>query len=115
MGVRSPRLLRPTSRVSPLSDLGRAGWPRSRWAPRLSALRPLVSRPIRTEVRGMRLEIGRDDLVQLVVKQVGNLFMIRNTAEVDLLATATDLALERCEHCFSHTKNKYYHRDNETY
>jgi serine O-acetyltransferase len=63
----------------------------------------------------MRLELPRDQLVRLVVKQVNNLFFLDEDSELGLLAPAVEWALERCEYCFSHIDNKYYNRGGETY
>lgn len=65
----------------------------------------------------MQQEIPRDELKSLVLRQVDNLFSIRKQSEKDVLAGAVDIALERCQYCFSRvrTKNKYYSRNGETY
>ena len=63
----------------------------------------------------MQLEIPRARLIQLVGRQLDSLFMYDPPMEQHVLAAAIDGALERCDFCFSHTANKYYRRNGETY
>ena len=62
----------------------------------------------------MLIEIPQADLTALVAKQVDNLFFLRDGEERVVLRAAIDVALERCEYCFSRTGNKYYHRNGQT-
>lgn len=63
----------------------------------------------------MEIGITKTDLVSLVKRQLGSLFMFDEAAEGSLLSGAVDLALEKCGHCFSHTPNKYYRRNGVVY
>ena len=63
----------------------------------------------------MQLDIPRDRLIQLVGKQLDNLFMFDPATEGSMLEAAIDSALDKCDFCFSHTTNKYYRRNGETY
>jgi serine O-acetyltransferase len=63
----------------------------------------------------MQLEIPRTELEALVSRQMENLFGFRQAEERKILIAGIDAALERCEFCFSHTKNSYYAKDGGTY
>ena len=63
----------------------------------------------------MELEIPRIELVDLVAKQLETLFVFNREAEREILSQAIETALEKCEHCFAHTKNKYYRKNSEVY
>ena len=63
----------------------------------------------------MLLELPIPALTALVTRQVENLFGLDPGAERVALAACIPPALTRCEHCFSHTGNKYYHREGQTY
>lgn len=62
----------------------------------------------------MKLEILRNELDALLVKQIGNLFLITKDEEI-ILTNAITTALERADYCFSHYNSKYYRKDGETY
>ncbi|RYD31037.1 MAG: transferase [Verrucomicrobiaceae bacterium] len=51
----------------------------------------------------------------MVARQLGSLFIFRADTESGLLSEALVEAVEACDHCFSRTVNKYYHRDGETF
>lgn len=63
----------------------------------------------------MKLEVSRPGLVELVARQLGNLFQFEPNLEVERLANGVDQALERCEVCFGRTPNKYYRREGDVY
>jgi serine O-acetyltransferase len=63
----------------------------------------------------MQLELSRNELVALVGRQIENLFGFRQEKEREALSVSVDAALERCEFCFSRTRNKYYSRDGAPY
>jgi serine O-acetyltransferase len=62
----------------------------------------------------VKLEVPRTELQRLVEKQIDNLFFIRKEERV-MLARSVDIALDRCEYCFSHTRNKYYRQQGQVY
>ena len=62
----------------------------------------------------MKLEVSRTELQRLLERQIGNLFFIRKEERV-MLARGVDIALDRCEYCFSHSKNKYYSKQGQVY
>ncbi|MEN3943447.1 hypothetical protein WJU23_19255 [Prosthecobacter sp. SYSU 5D2] len=62
----------------------------------------------------MKLEITEAELQSLVARQIDHLFMLRDE-EKDILERGVKEALKRCEFCFSHSSNKYYHRDGQVY
>lgn len=66
-------------------------------------------------VRSMKLEIGKTDLLFLVEKQLDNLFIYYPIEERNILKRCMDVALERCEFCFSKSRNKYYRKGNFVY
>jgi serine O-acetyltransferase len=63
----------------------------------------------------MKLELAIDELADLVARQLGSLFIYHPASESSILDTAVRRAIEDCDHCFSKTENKYYHRDGQTY
>jgi len=65
----------------------------------------------------MKLEIPLSDIEVLVAKQLGNFFCFNEEYEGDMLKAAVQIALKRCECCFSRTKirSKYYVRDGDIY
>lgn len=65
----------------------------------------------------MKLEIPINNLEALVTKQLDNFFSFDPKAELPALRDAVDIALERCERCFSRTRvrSKYYVRDGDIY
>lgn len=63
----------------------------------------------------MQMEISTSELKTLIVKQLDNFFYFRHKDEFDILSSGVDTALERCKHCFSYTKNKYYAREGKTF
>lgn len=63
----------------------------------------------------MQAELSRDDLIRLVEKQITTLFVFDRAREYVLLEEGVEIALKRCEHCFSYAKNKYYWKRGEVY
>lgn len=63
----------------------------------------------------MQTELPIPDIQSLVRHQIRNLFDFRTRQEEKIINSAVDKALVKCDYCFSHCKNKYYHRDRETY
>lgn len=63
----------------------------------------------------MKIEITREELSELVKKQIDHLFLLRKGAEATHLEVCIDQALLRTEYCFKHTTNKYYQQDEEAY
>lgn len=65
----------------------------------------------------MKMEIPVSDIEDLVAKQLGNIFSFDPSAESGILKGAVDIALQRCEHCFSETRarSKYYVREESIY
>jgi hypothetical protein len=57
----------------------------------------------------MILEIPEEDLFKLVVKQIGNLFILEKT-EYEELKNNFSLALRKVDKNFSYSANIYYHR-----
>ena len=63
----------------------------------------------------MILEIPIENLEALVAKQLGNLFVFDEKNEGKILSRGIRLAIAKCDHCFSHSKNKYYSRNGEAF
>lgn len=63
----------------------------------------------------MQTELPILDIQCLVRRQVRNLFGFRTRQEEKVIDSAVEKALVKCDYCFSHCKNKYYHRDSKTY
>jgi len=63
----------------------------------------------------MQLEITRAELDALVSRQIETLFGFRQAEEREILRAGIAAALERCEFCFSKTRNKYYAKNGGTY
>ena len=63
----------------------------------------------------MIMEIEFEGLVQLVSKQLGNIFIFDQEKEMPILESATRTALRRCEKCFEATQSKYYNKEGKTY
>ena len=63
----------------------------------------------------MIMEISRESLKSLVARQLGNIFMFDEKAEGEILSGGIDLALKKCGHCFSHSRNKYYSKNGEPF
>jgi serine O-acetyltransferase len=63
----------------------------------------------------LKLEICHADLVDLVIRQIDNLFGLGRGQEREVLVAGIDTALKRSEFCFSHVTNKYYNRNGEAY
>ena len=62
----------------------------------------------------MFIEIGEKSLRGLTAHQVNNLFFI-NDAERTILDACVATALQRSEHCFGFSKDKYYRKNDEVY
>lgn len=62
----------------------------------------------------MNLQITKEDLIKLLIKQIDNLFFISDKDVLEI-HKYIDLVLERCEYCFSFTKNKYYSNNSGTF
>lgn len=62
----------------------------------------------------MTLAIPKGDILKLLKLQLSNFFLLSDT-EIALLDRNVELALERCEFCFSQNTNKYYCRDGRVY
>jgi len=63
----------------------------------------------------VQLQISRSEIHAMVARQLESLFVLDRGAELPTLSRGIDEALGRCEYCFSHTDNKYYHRGAEVY
>ncbi len=63
----------------------------------------------------MITEIPIKSLEALVARQLGNLFMFEKRGEGKILSEGINLAIKKCEKCFSHSKNKYYSKNGETF
>lgn len=63
----------------------------------------------------MKLELSKSELIGLVAKQLNSLFVFDQKNEGELLSQGVNAALEQCEYCFSHTANKYYHKEGQAY
>ncbi|HFE8368989.1 TPA: hypothetical protein ACX87D_002798 [Legionella pneumophila] len=62
----------------------------------------------------MLIEITKNQLESLVIKQLEALFFLGNE-EKKIISNIMNYALERCEFCFSNTDNKYYKKNDQTY
>lgn len=62
----------------------------------------------------MILEIQKTELQALLEKQINNIFFLRDE-ERSILSGALDIALERCEYCFSYSRSKYYQKQGQVY
>ena len=63
----------------------------------------------------MILEITVENLEALLKKQLGNLFMFNEICEGKILSAGINMALKKCEYCFSRSRNKYYSKNGETF
>ncbi|MCK5354870.1 MAG: hypothetical protein KAJ63_07095 [Methyloprofundus sp.] len=63
----------------------------------------------------MILELPYGKLVNLVLKQLDNLFIFEQDKEQHPLNEGVELALSRVEQCFLSTDNKYYKKNGEVY
>lgn len=63
----------------------------------------------------MKLELSKEDLTALIIKQLSALFIFRKNIEFTTLTDSITTALECCEYCFTHTPNKYYRKEGEVY
>lgn len=63
----------------------------------------------------MQLELPQDELEKLTAKQLDHLFLFNAEAELPLIRTGIDAALEKCRVCFAATGNKYYQRGGVPY
>lgn len=63
----------------------------------------------------MHLEINKHDLVELVERQLQNLFSYNQTLEGYLLRAGVDRAVRACEYCFQHMGTRYYKREGVVY
>lgn len=62
----------------------------------------------------MKIEVSEQELLAVVVKQIGNLFII-NESEIEALRKELPSVLGLLEENFIHSNNKYYFRDGEAY
>jgi len=62
----------------------------------------------------MILELPREELGQLLQKQIANLFLLRDD-ERSVISDSLDTALRRSEFCFSFSRNKYFRKNGQTY
>lgn len=63
----------------------------------------------------MKLELNNHELVELVARQLGNLFQFDPARESEMLAAGIGQALSRSEICFGKAANKNYHRDGQVF
>ncbi len=63
----------------------------------------------------MQIELGRDRLERLVVKQLNAIYLDLTAPERDVMGRSFGPALDRTESCFAASKNKYYRRENAVY
>lgn len=63
----------------------------------------------------MIISISRDKLFDLLTHQIDNLFGLEGKSDVEILESSLDDVLAKTEHCFSYNKNKYYHKNGQTY
>lgn len=62
----------------------------------------------------MIYEIDRNQILNLTIRQIDNLFVATDHDKM-LLNEYFEQTLQRCEYCFSKTTNKYYSRQGEVY
>ncbi len=62
----------------------------------------------------MTTSLSENEITGLLAKQLENFFPLTDK-EKSGLAGIVSIALKRCEHCFSHIDNKYFHRDGQTF
>jgi len=63
----------------------------------------------------VKLELSKDDLTALIIKQLDSLFIFNKNSELATLTESITVALECCDYCFTHTSNKYYRKGGEVY
>lgn len=63
----------------------------------------------------MLLEVSTAELFKIVEKQLDCMFVYFPEKEQKIIRESVDIALERCEICFSPNKNKYYKKNNDVY
>jgi serine O-acetyltransferase len=63
----------------------------------------------------MIISISKDKLFDLLTSQLDNLFKLEGKSDVEILDNILDDVLAKTEHCFSYNKNKYYHKNGQTY
>jgi serine O-acetyltransferase len=63
----------------------------------------------------MKQNMDQDHLLDLLERQLKSLLAFDPEKDGSTLRSALPVALQRSEYCFSHTRNKYYHQDGETY
>jgi serine O-acetyltransferase len=63
----------------------------------------------------MIISISRDKLFDLLTSQLDNLFRLKGKSDVEIMDNILDDVLAKTERCFSYNKNKYYHKDGQTY
>lgn len=62
----------------------------------------------------MRLEIPIEDIGKLLSHQISNMFILENGNE-NLIHNAMPIVMQKVKENFSHSVNKYYNRNGETY
>lgn len=62
----------------------------------------------------LKIEGGRDNLLDLVVKQLNNFFSVTSEEGI-IINVQLDYVLHRTYTCFFYSKNKYYKRDNQVF
>lgn len=62
----------------------------------------------------MQFSVSSYEILQLLIKQVDNFFLITKK-EIDILTFVFEDVLKRCEFCFSYQTNKYYFNNGETH
>lgn len=64
----------------------------------------------------MLISVSRDDLNRLVLRQLSSLLMFEPKGDDNLhLTRSIDESLERVEYCFSHSRDKYFRRNDDVY
>lgn len=62
----------------------------------------------------MRIGLEQNELLDIIIKQINNLFYI-NDDEASDIGLVLDVVLQKCEYCFSFSKNKYYRKNSAVY
>jgi serine O-acetyltransferase len=62
----------------------------------------------------LTLSIEKQELIQLVVRQLTNMFMFKES-ELPILLHSIERALEKCRACFAPNPNKYFRQDGAIY
>ncbi|GAA4882692.1 hypothetical protein GCM10023311_00980 [Flaviramulus aquimarinus] len=62
----------------------------------------------------MIFEIPKNDIIKEMVRQLTSFFSITSN-EIDVINSLSDDVFQRCNVCFSKSKNKYYSKDGKAY